>query len=68
MPSTTGGGMMSAMTGAKIAILAPTTGTVVHGNTVSWTIRLSDFKISCPLAGTPNTMGSGTSTSSSTGR
>ena len=53
------GGMMSAMTGAKISVLSPTPGTVVHGNTVAWRVRLSDFKISCPAAGTSNKMGEG---------
>jgi hypothetical protein len=59
MPSSSGGGPMSAMTGAKIAILAPTPGAVVRGNEVPWAIRLSDFRISCPLAGTGNKMGAG---------
>ena len=50
---------MSAMTGAKLSILSPTPGMVVHGNTVAWRIRLSHFKLDCAAAGTPNKMGEG---------
>jgi hypothetical protein len=53
------GMMMSADTGAQLAILSPSPGAVVHGNSVSWAIRLSHFKLDCPLAGTPNKMGAG---------
>lgn len=51
--------MMSADTGAKVTVLSPRPGTVVHGNTLPIAVRLSNFKVTCGLAGTPNKMGVG---------
>jgi hypothetical protein len=58
MPAGTGA-MMSAETGAQIALLAPASGTVVHGNTLPFATQISHFKVNCDLAGTPNKMGVG---------
>jgi hypothetical protein len=59
MPSTTGGAMMSANTGAKIAVLSPRPGVVVHGNTLPFAVRITNFKVTCDLAGTPDKTGVG---------
>ena len=51
--------MMSADTGARIAVSAPTPGAVVHGNAVPFQVGISAFKVDCRLAGTANRMGVG---------
>lgn len=51
--------MMSADTGAKLAVQAPQPGTVVKGNDVPFSLGISHFKVDCRFAGTPNKMGVG---------
>jgi len=51
--------MMSADTGAQLAIRSPQPGSVVHGNNVRFDVRISHFKVDCRFAGTPNKMGVG---------
>ena len=51
--------MMSADTGARLAIQSPRAGTVVHGNSVPFDLNISNFKVDCRFAGTPNKMGVG---------
>lgn len=51
--------MMSANTGAKIAILSPKPGQVITGNVVQTNVAISHFKIDCALAGTAPKMGVG---------
>jgi hypothetical protein len=55
----THGGMMSADTGAKLAVLAPNAGTVVTGSSVPTDISLTHFRDDCRFAGTANRMGIG---------
>jgi hypothetical protein len=54
-----GEGMMSAETGAKLAVLAPRAGSVVTGSSVATDISLTHFRDDCRFAGTPNRMGVG---------
>jgi hypothetical protein len=58
-PSSTGSHMMSADTGAQLAVLSPRPGGVVTGNSVPFEVSLSHFKVACQFAGTPNQMGVG---------
>jgi hypothetical protein len=51
--------MMSADTGAKISVLTPGSGTVIHGNAVPVDVRITHFKVACQFAGTANRMGIG---------
>jgi hypothetical protein len=51
--------MMSADTGAKLAIESPQPGTVVKSNDVPFNLGISNFKVDCRFAGTPNKMGVG---------
>ena len=51
--------MMTANTGAKIAILSPKPGQVITGNTVHTDLAISHFKLDCGLAGTAPKMGVG---------
>lgn len=51
--------MMSADTGAQLAIQAPQSGAVVHGNDVPIALGISHFKVDCRFAGTSNRMGTG---------
>jgi hypothetical protein len=51
--------MMSADTGARVAVALPKAGTVVSANLVSTDVRVSHFKVDCRFAGTPNRMGVG---------
>lgn len=51
--------MTSADTGARIAVSAPRPGAVVHGNAVPFRVGISNFKVDCRFAGTPNKMGVG---------
>jgi hypothetical protein len=51
--------MMSADTGARLAVLAPRVGTVVHGSDVPFDVGISRFKVDCRFAGTANRMGVG---------
>jgi hypothetical protein len=51
--------MMSADTGARLAIKSPRPGTVVHGNDVPFDVGVSNFKVDCRFAGTANRMGVG---------
>jgi hypothetical protein len=53
------GGMMSAVTGAQLAVLTPGQGNVVRGNNVAFDIGVSHFKVDCRFAGTANRMGTG---------
>jgi hypothetical protein len=59
MPSTSGGAMMSADTGAMISVVAPTAGTTITGNAVPLDVSITHFKVACQFAGTPNQMGIG---------
>jgi hypothetical protein len=54
-----GGGMMSAETGAKLAVRSPTPGSTVRSNDVPFDVAISDFKVDCNLAGKANRMGVG---------
>jgi hypothetical protein len=58
-PAKSPAAMMSADTGARITVSAPTPGTVVHANDVPFRVGISDFKVDCRFAGTPNRMGVG---------
>jgi hypothetical protein len=58
-PSSSGHAMMSADTGARLAVQAPQPGAVVRGNAVPFDVGVSGFKVDCRLAGTPNRMGVG---------
>lgn len=51
--------MMSADTGATLALQSPQPGTVVHGNDVPFDVGISNFKVDCRFAGTANRMGVG---------
>jgi hypothetical protein len=51
--------MMSANTGARIAVLAPKPGAVVRGDDIPFGVGISHFKVDCRFAGTPNRMGVG---------
>jgi hypothetical protein len=51
--------MMSADTGAKLAVVAPRPGAVVHANSVPVDVDISHFKVDCRFAGTANRMGVG---------
>jgi hypothetical protein len=53
------GAMMSADTGAKISLLSPGGGTVIHGNAIPVDVQLTHFKVACQFAGTANQMGVG---------
>jgi hypothetical protein len=46
-------------TGAKLTVRSPAPGTVVTGNQVPFRVRLSNFKVDCRFAGTPNRKGVG---------
>ena len=58
-PSTSKPSMMSADTGAKIAVRTPRPGTLVRANDVPFAVDISHFKVDCRFAGTPNRMGVG---------
>ena len=51
--------MPSVNTGAALAVRRPRPGTVVTANSVPFAVRLSDFKVACRFAGTPNRAGVG---------
>jgi hypothetical protein len=51
--------MMSADTGARLAVRSPQPGTVVHGNSVPFDVGISNFKVDCRFAGTPDRAGIG---------
>jgi hypothetical protein len=51
--------MMSADTGATLAIRSPHAGTVVQSNSVPFDVGISNFKVDCRFAGTPNRAGIG---------
>lgn len=51
--------MMSADTGAKLAVRSPQPGTVVKGTEVPFNLGISNFDVDCRFAGTPNKMGVG---------
>jgi hypothetical protein len=53
------GGMMSAVTGAQLAVLTPGQRNVVRGNNVAFDVGVSHFKVDCRFAGTANRMGTG---------
>jgi hypothetical protein len=57
-PSTTPA-MMSAHTGAKLAVDAPSSGTAVSSNGVPTAVSIKDFRVDCRFAGTPNRKGVG---------
>ncbi len=50
---------MTAHTGAKLRVLTPSKSQLVTGNSLSTRVALSNFKIDCALAGTPNRKGIG---------
>jgi ribosomal protein L24E len=54
-----GGQMMSAETGARLAVVSPKPSAVVHANSVPFDVGISRFKVDCRFAGTPNRMGVG---------
>jgi hypothetical protein len=58
-PAQPSSGMMSADTGARLAVSLPKPGTVVNGNSVPTDVSVSHFKVDCHFAGTPNRMGVG---------
>jgi hypothetical protein len=59
-PKPSGGAhMMSVDTGARVAVAAPKPGAVVRANDVPIDVRLSNFKVDCRFAGTPNRAGVG---------
>jgi hypothetical protein len=58
-PSSSGSHMMSANTGARLAVVAPQPGAVVTGNSIPFDVSISHFKVACQFAGTPNQMGVG---------
>jgi hypothetical protein len=58
-PSSSGSHMMSADTGARLAVVSPRPGSVVTGNSVPFDVSISHFKVACQFAGTPNQMGVG---------
>ena len=58
-PAPSSSGMMSADTGARLAVSLPRPGTVIAGNSVPTDVRVSRFKVDCRFAGTPNRMGVG---------
>lgn len=58
-PSSSGSHMMSADTGAKLAVVSPGSGAVVTGNSIPFDVSLSHFRVACQFAGTPNQMGVG---------
>jgi hypothetical protein len=51
--------MMSADTGAELAVVAPHPGAVVTANSVLTDLSISNFKVDCDLAGTANKEGVG---------
>jgi hypothetical protein len=51
--------MMSADTGAELAVRSPQPGTVVHSNDVPFDVAISHFRVDCRFAGTANRMGLG---------
>jgi hypothetical protein len=51
--------MMSVDTGATLAVAAPKPGAVVRTNALPFDVRLSNFKVDCRFAGTPNRAGVG---------
>jgi hypothetical protein len=58
-PASTAGGMMSADTGAQLAVVSPKPGTVVRANAIPFDVAVSHFKVDCRFAGTANRMGVG---------
>jgi hypothetical protein len=58
-PAKSSSGMMSADTGARLAVSLPKPGTVISGNSVPTDVSVSHFKVDCSFAGTPNRMGVG---------
>jgi hypothetical protein len=59
MSGSTGMSMMHAHTGAHLAVLSPTSGTLVTGESVPFSVSLSNFKVDCSSAGTPDHAGVG---------
>ena len=51
--------MMTAHTGAKLKVVAPTNGTTLSGNTLSTIVSLTHFRVDCRYAGTANRKGIG---------
>jgi hypothetical protein len=51
--------MMSAETGAKVAVAAPSAGRVVTGSNVPTDVTISSFRVDCAFAGTANRAGVG---------
>lgn len=51
--------MMTAKTGAKLTVVAPTTGTTLTGNTLNTLVSVANFKVDCRYAGTANRAGIG---------
>jgi hypothetical protein len=58
-PSKSKPAMMSVDTGAKLAVVTPKAGAVVHANSVPFDVGISHFKVDCRFAGTPNRTGVG---------
>ena len=53
------GGTMEAHTGARVALKSPKGGAVVTGTSVPTDVSLSDFRVDCRFAGTPDKPGVG---------
>ena len=53
------GAMMEAHTGARVRVASPAPGTVVAGPSVPFHVALSNFKVDCSSAGTPDKAGVG---------
>ena len=58
-PAQSSSGMMSADTGARLAVALPKTGAVISANSVPTDVRVLHFKVDCRFASTPNRMGVG---------
>jgi hypothetical protein len=58
-PSKAAPAMASANTGARLSVVAPKAGAVVHGNSVPFDVGISNFKVDCRVAGTPDRQGVG---------
>jgi hypothetical protein len=58
-PSKSKPAMMSADTGARLAVVTPKARAVVHANSVPFDVGISHFKVDCRFAGTPDRTGVG---------
>jgi hypothetical protein len=58
-PSQGGSQTMSADTGARLSVRSPAPGSVITGHDVPFDVRLSNFRVACRFAGTPDRAGIG---------